>query len=110
MLLQLALLLEVDISQTECRHASIRRLLNIRNQTWCTKFADLSGSWLLSRYSKLGVYNSVLAPTLEKEPKKQKKSAGRFRTFLNEYLKGRKFPDIETRRAVFAEAAQDSNQ
>ena len=109
-LLQLALLLEVDISQTECRHASIRRLLNIRNQTWCTKFADLSGSWLLSRYSKLGVYNSVPAPTLEKEPKKQKKSAGRFRTFLNEYLKGRKFPDIETRRAVFSEAAQDSNK
>ena len=100
---------DIDISEQECKHGSIRRAVNARSQTWARTFSEVSASWVLQQLQQLtNKHNQDIPTTATTHPtatgppnKKARWSGGAGRSFFNEFLKGKKLPDIETRRATF---------
>jgi hypothetical protein len=90
-LAQLAHALWVDISEQECHHATIRRMIVTRH-TWGAAFPDLSSNWCMNRLQRLAAppeYHNAPPPPPREEPevpKKRKRGYDRFQAFANTRL------------------------
>lgn len=104
-LLVLGFLADVDISETECLHASVRRLLRGRTQTWSQTHAALSADWVMcrSRIFEHGTRRPVADKMPAARKQRQQQGGGPARAFFSRFLRGAQLPTPDHRRRLFAE-------
>jgi hypothetical protein len=120
LLLHLALFFDLDIVDRENTNAWIRRALTLRTQTWTKKLSDASAALLLHcRSDLLRDQRTALKmpPASDHGPKSTKRKrtcdsdkpaktcrGGAQRSFMSEFLTGKRMPDLDTRKRLFTEA------
>jgi hypothetical protein len=98
----LGTLVDLDVSEIECLHASIRRLLHSRVQTWSKQIGDVSSDWMTARSRNLhhgGWWSDPLVE--ESSTKKQKQGGGTHRSYFSSFLKGQKMPDKDNQQLTY---------
>lgn len=80
----IAILLRLDTSRVECRHAWVRKALTLKGQASASEIAAVSADWLLARERVLESMGPGL-PTRE-EPGERRGGGGPCRAFMSEWL------------------------
>ncbi len=102
---------EFDISEIECLHAALRRLLRGRKQTWTKASPDLSADWVIARnrvleYGRwwmLPPKSVAVDPSVQPPPQQpHNRPGGTHRSTFSEMLTGAKIPP-GTRKQFFAD-------
>jgi hypothetical protein len=87
LLLSIGLLVRLDTSRIECRHAWVRRLLGIKGQTWKYLFGDASADYFLSRTRASERCAHQDEPEQQANvPEKRSRGGGRCRSFLSKFI------------------------
>jgi hypothetical protein len=94
----LAVVVRLDTARVECSHAWLRRLLQIKGQTWVQEFLQCSADWLLAHNRLIeGLPNKKQAS--KKTETSSRGGGGAYRAFFSEWANTNRLSDYEDRRA-----------
>ena len=88
-LTSVALVSRLDTARLECRHASLRRVVRKRNQSWTAKVAQLSGDALLLRQRIMEARQAAPSPKTRAKISKVRRGGGAQRAFMSRFLCGK---------------------
>ena len=104
---------DIDVSSIECRHASVRSLLDQRERSWSPLFDLVSADFLCRQISsQLQPFQAVRPQPQRKRrrpPKKKRGGGGAQRAFFSEKLRGQCFWKLprSRKRALFRRLGQE---
>ncbi len=112
------MLAHLEIMALECGHASIRRNLVGRNQTWTTPLQKCSSDWFMLRQRVLERRppghcldkDSGSKGETHEQPPKRHRGAGPQRACMSNSLTGRTYKSLDERREAFIAANREQNK